>query len=68
MDRTDHFAGVLMDRMEHSESVTDRTDHSVEDIPGVLLLANLLSPTIADVSTISQCDEFYGRTSTVRTL
>ena len=45
----------------------DCTDHTVDDIPEVLLPANLLSsPTIADVSTRSRCgDEFYGRTSAV---
>jgi len=40
MDETD-FVGV-MDGMAHSVEVLDRMDHEVEDIPGVLLQANLL--------------------------
>jgi len=51
MDETD-FVGV-MDGMAHSVEVLDRMDHEVEDIPGVLLQANLLSsPTITNVSTL----------------
>jgi len=66
MDGTDHFGGV-MDGMAHLVEVLDRMDHEVEDIPGVLLQANLLSsPTIANVSTLSRCGD--GHTSAVGTL
>ena len=66
IDGTDHFVGV-MDGMGNSVEVLDRMEHEVEDTPGVLLQANLLfSPTIANVSTLSQCGD--GHTSAVGTL